>query len=113
MMADFKELERAYRESVEACVRDLQSSQSAQLGSGQPGFKESSQTYSISESGQELESAEAACLNFKVSEIQQLQPKIEFILRQMRQLTDETEEFDAYAERLMADIKTFIAPDHL
>lgn len=111
-MSEFKHLERAYLATVEASVRDLQASANAGPGSIGPGsivegFGESSQSYGFAQSGQDIDAAEAACLAYQAGKREELYEKIEFLLGQMRQLTDETEEFDVYAEQILADLKSF------
>lgn len=109
-MSDFKELERALLQSVEASVRKSQSSSSDGSPHRQAGFGEAPQSFDNSEDARAIEAAEAACLEYQVDGIEELQKKTEFILQQMRQLTDETEEFDVYAEVLLADIRSLMAP---
>ncbi|KUO64583.1 MAG: hypothetical protein APF80_01995 [Alphaproteobacteria bacterium BRH_c36] len=107
-MAEFKQLERAYRTALEASLRELQVSENSVQGVNQQGFGEASQSYGFAESGTNIDAAEAACLGYQIGRPEDLHQKLEFVLRQMRQLTDETEEFDAYANRILADVKSVI-----
>ncbi|MBU1211246.1 MAG: hypothetical protein KJ587_08235 [Alphaproteobacteria bacterium] len=105
-MVEFKQLERAYLEALEASVRELHVSENSLQGANRQGFGESPQSYGIAQSEFDIDAAEAACLGYEIGKPEDLHRKLEFMLRQMRQLTDETEEFDAYAKRILADVKS-------
>lgn len=106
-MPEFSELERAFWERVEAAALKAPASPDTAAAVPSEGFAEAPEAFSYSESGREIEAAENACLGFEATSGEELQDKVQFILRLMRRLTDETEEFDAYAERLKADIERF------
>ncbi len=111
-MVEFKELERVFLESVAASARNPQGACDAGSDPQQKGFGEVPHTFGFSDNVCVIDAAEAACLEYEVSGVEELLPKIEFILQQMRQLTDESEEFDVYADRLLADVKSVIARNH-
>lgn len=108
-MSEFKGLEQAYLAAVKASAEGLCNSVNDMSASDQLGFGEASQSFAYTDSEDAIGRAEAACLDYRAESSEELLPKIEFILGQMRELTDETEEFDAYAKQLLSDFKSFAA----
>lgn len=107
-MPEFKELERVFWESVEASALQPPGPPDNAPTARQEGFGEAPGAFSYSDSSSAIDASEAACLSYEVKNGEELQAKVEFIVQLMRRLTDETDEFDAYADRLRADVASFI-----
>lgn len=72
------------------------------------GLNEDHAAYSEPNLSEQVSAAEARVLGYRTMTPSELLAKADFILREMRKLTDEVEEFDGYADRLRADLSAVL-----
>lgn len=86
-----------------------ESSTSAPAAKGTPaGLSEDPAAFTGPSLSEHVAEAEARVLGYRATTPSELLAKAEFILREMRKLTDEVEEFDGYADRLRADLSAVV-----
>lgn len=80
------------------------------LGAGgtPAGLSEDPAAFASPSLSEQVAAAEARVLGYRATTPSDLLAKAEFILREMRKLTDEVEEFDGYADRLRADLSAVL-----
>ncbi|MBU2582894.1 MAG: hypothetical protein KJ622_14375 [Alphaproteobacteria bacterium] len=108
-MPVFRELEQTFRDMVEAAAGKANAAGDAAMPSEQPGFGEDQSDFAAPGSRHAIEKAEKACLDHQACGVEELYAKTGFILERMRDLTDSPEEFDDYAQRLLADLNSAVA----
>ncbi len=107
-MSDFKNLVEAYRAVLSRSTAAEHHEIRADGATSDTGFGEASAGYSAETCAEELEKTESACLNFPVISSCELQSKVDFLLNQMRELTEQEEEFDRYASILKKDVEAYL-----
>lgn len=75
---------------------------------GVEGLKEDQAAFSGLQSDEQIAEAEATVLGYPVANPADMLLKTDFILREMRKLTEQDEEFCAYADQLRADLATIL-----
>jgi hypothetical protein len=107
-MSDFKTLSQTFQALVRRSTADVQGGNAHSGGDKDTGFAEAQTQFEGLASSQEIAIAEKKCLDFKAQDNDELLLKVDFLLSQLRTLSQETEEFDELADILRHDLATFL-----
>lgn len=102
-MSSFSALERAYLTAIQSAT-EFGAETGETPDEPREGFSEAPIGYDANAREHAIAMAEAACLAHKAETESERLQKLNFILARMRELTDETEEFDAYRTQLLSDL---------
>ncbi|MCH9806746.1 MAG: hypothetical protein K0U74_03355 [Alphaproteobacteria bacterium] len=92
---------------VERSTAESQGTSTADAEGGNVGFSEPPAAFETAVTLQDIEQAENNCLEYRATNREDFLLKVDFMLGQLRELSDDHEEFDELAQIMRRDIESF------
>lgn len=103
-MSGLKALIHAFEDAIRRSADAENAPATEAVVAAAPGLSDNEAAFAGPGSAEQIAAAEARVLSYPVDNPVDMMLKTDFILREMRKLTEQEEEFEAYADQLRADL---------